>query len=196
MEREYRDHQDQESHEFEGAADAAEARLTAYVLDELDPRERAEVEALLARDPAAREQVEQLRELTGELRGELAAEARANPAPVLAPAQRQAIEERLGGARVRVLPRWLVPALAATLLGAVGIWQLQHRADLAAPGRVLQVAPSDARVELNKLAQREERDKSGATNAAGEAVRKDEAPATRIESNQTGAVAKEEPAAK
>jgi Ca-activated chloride channel family protein len=49
-------------------------KLTAYALEELSGAERAEVEALLKSDPAARAAVEEIRALAAQLEGALAAE--------------------------------------------------------------------------------------------------------------------------
>ncbi len=54
-------------------------RLTAYALGELSGAERAEVEALLTRDAAARVAVEEIRALAAQLEGALEAEALAEP---------------------------------------------------------------------------------------------------------------------
>ena len=52
-------------------------QLTAYALGELDPDERAAVEAALARSPECRRAVAELRALSAELTTELAREAAA-----------------------------------------------------------------------------------------------------------------------
>ena len=56
-------------------------RLTAYALNELEPGERAAVEAELPNNPECREAVEEIRRAAGVLSRELAAE----PCPALSP---------------------------------------------------------------------------------------------------------------
>ncbi len=78
-----------------------DARLTAYALGELDGSDRAEVEALMERDPAARAAVEAItgfaHALSGELAGELASEsavgagAEAGASAGLSPEQKAAV---------------------------------------------------------------------------------------------------------
>jgi Ca-activated chloride channel family protein len=77
-----------------------DARLTAYVLGELEGDERAEIEALIAKDGEARAFVEGLRETIGELERELARE----PAPSLTSEQRARIEAGLRGRKGAPVP--------------------------------------------------------------------------------------------
>jgi Ca-activated chloride channel family protein len=65
-------------------------RLTAYVLNELAPEERAVIDAAQDADPALRAELEALRQTIGMLAEELSRE----PAPELEPAQRAAVELR------------------------------------------------------------------------------------------------------
>ena len=74
-----------------------DARITAYALGELDAAEHAEVEALLADDPAARDVVRELRALSGELTGAFEEEYAGGEAPLLSPAARAAIHDRASG---------------------------------------------------------------------------------------------------
>lgn len=67
-------------------------RLTAYALGELDPNERAEVEAMLAESAEARTALEEIRETIGLLSRELTFE----PALTLTMTQRQAVEQAVG----------------------------------------------------------------------------------------------------
>lgn len=67
---------------------ADDPRLTAYVLDELSPAERTEIERELARNPAARAAVEEIRQTTDQLLAELSTE----PELYLRADQRQALE--------------------------------------------------------------------------------------------------------
>src|SRR5256885_2606002 len=71
--------------------DAAEEGLTAYALGELDDAARAQVEAQLASDPAAKRQVDEVRAVARLLTAELATER----ATGLATDQRAAVEGRL-----------------------------------------------------------------------------------------------------
>jgi len=100
-------------------------RLTAYALGELEPGERATLEAELQQDPAGREAVEEIRQAAGLLSRELAAE----PCPELLPQQREKIDARLEPANVIPFPRrpWFgtvgIAALAASVMFVV-VWQL------------------------------------------------------------------------
>jgi len=104
-----------------------DAKLTAYALGELDEATRADVEARMAEDPAAREAVEETRRAAGILREELAAE----PALKLTAAQRAAVEANAAAAaaerqrRLRRRGLWLrvgTTAAAATVLIGLGAW--------------------------------------------------------------------------
>jgi hypothetical protein len=64
-----------------------DARLTAYALGELDAETAAEIEALLASSPAAREAFDEIREVANLLTSELSRE----PTPLLTESQRQSI---------------------------------------------------------------------------------------------------------
>ena len=90
-------------------------RLTAYALGELDANQRAEVEALLARDPDARREVDALRVLGQDLATAFAPDT---AIAGLAPAQRTRIGRRARGPGRRVVLRRL--ALAAGVLLVVG----------------------------------------------------------------------------
>jgi len=72
-----------------------ESRLTAYVLGELDDVERAEVEAMVERDPAARAEVESIRRTVSIVEDELPAETTNG----LSFEQRSRIEDELRGER-------------------------------------------------------------------------------------------------
>src|SRR5947209_20629881 len=82
-------------------------RLTAYALGELEPPERAEVEALLQNDPAAAQEVAEMRELAAVVRRHLSTEE----APPLAPQQRDDILSELNEPQVVVMPRNQASAL-------------------------------------------------------------------------------------
>jgi Ca-activated chloride channel family protein len=123
-------------------------RLTAYALDELDAAERAEVEALLAGDEAARRAVEEIR-MTASLVG---AEFATSGGPALTDAQRAAITSRATKPRpiLRVgRVRWVAAAsVAAAAVGAWGGWWVANRpsrlgVDLAG-GRSLSFADKPA----------------------------------------------------
>ena len=99
-------------------------RITAWALGEGTAEERAEVEALLAADPALRAEAEALRDAAGSLKDGLAAE----PVPALDTAHRGAVEAALTGAPVAPAPslRFLrvspeFGAVAATLLLTLGL---------------------------------------------------------------------------
>jgi hypothetical protein len=74
-----------------------ELKLTAYALGEIDPGERATIEAHLAGDPSALAHVEEVRATAQRLAGELARE----PELTLTTSQHAAIERRLQGAYAR-----------------------------------------------------------------------------------------------
>ncbi len=99
--------------------DANGPRLTAYVLGELDPRERTEIDRELESSPLARQAVEELREITSVLSEELKKE----PATRLSQFQRIAIESESQRHRgpARRIP-WLGLAVAATILVAIGAY--------------------------------------------------------------------------
>ena len=95
-------------------------RLTAYALGELDEAERREVEALLAEDDAARQAVEEIRQLAGVLTDELAAE----PAPELKHEERQALASaRKPRRRIRLWVPLTSAAAAAVVVGGI-LWIL------------------------------------------------------------------------
>ena len=94
----------------------ADEQLTTYVLGGLDAAGAAEVEERLARDPAARARVAELRALSDALRGEF----RAEPQEELAPEQRRAIVAAGHGHRPSV-PLWSGWLLSAAALLVVGL---------------------------------------------------------------------------
>ena len=95
-----------------------DARLTAYALGELSDKDRAKVEARLETDPAARQTVEEIRQLAGLLGDHLAAEA----APELNGKRRRTIEARAARRpRRRALRPWLPLTAAAALLLGFGL---------------------------------------------------------------------------
>lgn len=109
-------------------------RLTAYALGEVEGSERHALEARLAEDAAAREQVEEVRDLARLLEEGFAGEG----APALDDAQRAAIVRaahargpRAVGKTRRVLPL-LVAAAASIVAGGGLFWGLKLRADRAA----------------------------------------------------------------
>ncbi|MCK4624528.1 MAG: von Willebrand factor type A domain-containing protein, partial [Phycisphaerae bacterium] len=99
-----------------------EAKLTAYALGELGEAERAEVEAQLKSDPAASQEVEEIRKVAGILTDELKAE----PAPKLTSQQRKAVEAQAGKPR-RKLRIWIPLSAAASILIVVGTAVLLHK---------------------------------------------------------------------
>src|SRR5579862_58771 len=93
-------------------------QLTAYALGELEPGERAAVEAGLRDNPDCRRVVEEIREAAGRLSAELAAE----PCPELSPRQRSAIESKLEPVKIVPLWRWnWAPAFGLAALAACAI---------------------------------------------------------------------------
>ncbi len=106
--------------------DAKAAELTAYALGELHGAEKAAVEARLAGDPAARAEVEAIREVATNLSTALGAE----PAVGLSESQRAALRSAIAGgaasgagATMSSLRAWRFSALAAALLVALVVWQ-------------------------------------------------------------------------
>ncbi|HEX5011876.1 MAG TPA: von Willebrand factor type A domain-containing protein [Planctomycetota bacterium] len=99
-------------------------RLTAYALGELEGADVAEIEALLARDAAARAEVEAIRASAAELGEMFAMEAAAAPTPELTAAQRAEIESAARAPASRATRRatrraaltWLAPLAAAAAL--------------------------------------------------------------------------------
>ncbi len=92
--------------------DRNDPRLTAYALGEMDAEERADFEQALAKDPAARAEVEAIQALGGRIRTEFAK----SPAPALTEAQRASVAK---AARRRVPLAILLMPVAACLIGAV-----------------------------------------------------------------------------
>ena len=96
-----------------GSIEPNDPRLTAYALDELAEAERAEVEAWLAANPAARDEIDAIRE-TG---NELARELHEEPCPELHEDQRAAIVKRGEQSRMPWRRRAVLGlAMAASLL--------------------------------------------------------------------------------
>src|SRR5262249_6556995 len=99
-------------------------RLTAYALGELKGTERDEIERLVARSPAAKAEVEAIRELAGALTYELAGElprAKGAAAPSVARSEqgRDGRGNRSGTSRLR--RRLSIAATAAVIVVAVTI---------------------------------------------------------------------------
>lgn len=78
------------------AFNSEDPRLTAFVLDEIDDSDRAEIEQLLETSTEARAAVKEIEETIGVLKEELAGE----PTPELTTEQRAAVEEQLSGPAV------------------------------------------------------------------------------------------------
>lgn len=98
--------------------DADDARLSAYVLGELEESERAQIEALLERDPRAAKFVEELRATMAQVERALAgAEVGASE---LSGAQRAQVLERASEPRVVRTSRVRVALAAAIVLACVG----------------------------------------------------------------------------
>ncbi|MBI5863230.1 MAG: von Willebrand factor type A domain-containing protein [Planctomycetes bacterium] len=110
-------------------------RLTAYVLNELDPSEQADVEALLAADPAARHAAEQIRAAADRLSASLAAE----PALMLDDLRRARLTEGASSLDVRGAESSLpMPesAIARSAPGAIKFWATSLAAAAAAIGLI------------------------------------------------------------
>ncbi len=158
-------------------------RLTAYAMGELSAEERAEVEALLARSPEAREELEHIRRIADVLTRALAAEA---GAPV-DPAIESTIHASLAGgdtagdpepapdepSNVRrpmfLRPPWPLAAAAVLVIMALGVWTLP-------PDRA-------ARREL-AMAPRPERPSATSSEAPSPS---DDAPPESVRADATGA---------
>ncbi len=131
--------------------DETAMRIEAWFDGELDPAARAEVEALLERDPRARAHLERLRRLRAALQ-------EAKPVGVGAPVAWNSVRARIEPASTRRGRSWPVPAglrlagaaAAALLLGMAVWWQL-HRAG------------SERAARLSTLVELVETDLEGAT---------------------------------
>jgi Ca-activated chloride channel family protein len=114
-------------------------RLTAYALGELEPAERADLDAELQKDPGLRQAVEEIRQTAISLREELSAE----PCPRLLPDQREAVASRLEEpANIVHLPRWRLFRTAAWAAAAAGImavlaWQFWFATPAKQPAQQL-----------------------------------------------------------
>jgi surface antigen len=118
--------------------DADFDRLMAYCDGELDAAAIAEVEALLARDPAARRTVQSLREVDGLCRAALHAPQREAVPPRLTAAVEAGFAARNrggGGAGRHATMRWALPlaaSIAVAVLGASGAYYgAQYQVDRA-----------------------------------------------------------------
>jgi hypothetical protein len=113
--------------------DPNDPKLTAYALGELDAAERSAVESELAASPAARQELEEIREVATMLTEQLKSE----PHGGMSDLQRIAIEEQ--AARLRKPPvrvPWTGLAVAASLLAAIGAYLYFHQkpSDVVATG--------------------------------------------------------------
>ena len=125
-------------------------RLTAYALNELDGAERAEVDALLAKDETARRAVEEIRATAGTLAAELGRE----PASSLTELQRTRIAAvAKSGSRPKPVLRTFRIGPVASIAAASLL--------VGATGGVLVGQRWAARTDQSTLAQREGRDFSG-----------------------------------
>ena len=111
---------------------ADDPKFTAYLLDELDPAERAALEAELRAQPALAAELEEMRHFTAQLRGELHAE---EGAP-LRPEQRAAVLDEaqriVAGPRAWWRRPWVQSAAAAcVIVGAIAA--LLVRLELKSP---------------------------------------------------------------
>ncbi|HMO50811.1 MAG TPA: von Willebrand factor type A domain-containing protein [Kiritimatiellia bacterium] len=178
--------------------DSNDPKWTAYVLNELDARARAEVEAEINENPEARKLVEEIQQATGWLTSALANE----PDIELNPAQKAAIgraaETRPAGRVIR-FPVWgsvALSAAAALVVAVLGIQQhLQQRtatedpnavahvrgADVVAPPRGAEVIAEPADAPSTSATLR--RDEHEAATASGDAAR---GAATTLENTARG----------
>ncbi|MCK5557119.1 MAG: hypothetical protein KAJ01_01995, partial [Candidatus Hydrogenedentes bacterium] len=125
-------------------------RLTAYVLGELSERERAEIEAELAKNDVAREIVAQIRETADLLTSELQEE----PSPALTPEQRAAVLGWTGRAAPRRFGRFfvLVTSAAACLVVVAGAAYKVYLSQRPSPTRQLAMITEEA--ELSSKSER------------------------------------------
>lgn len=97
-------------------------RITAYALGELHGAEVAEIEALLASEPAVRALVDEVRAQSGELTAALESEYQGGDAPLLSIAARSAIrDEASSGDRARSPFLRRAKLVAASLVGLASI---------------------------------------------------------------------------
>ncbi|MCE9637687.1 MAG: von Willebrand factor type A domain-containing protein [Planctomycetes bacterium] len=184
---------------------ADDPRLTAYALGELDgdsnAAARAEVEAILARDPAARAFVDETRALGGLLRDEFAAA----PAATLTDAQRTTVMSHAAGpsrGTVLRLSNWSIPAgvAAALLVGVtfsyrheIGNWWDGSRDVAAGPDRMRYIRTEDE----SEVGSRREAGADAALPARpGRRAAAESAPAevhVTLESERIGAAAPKQP---
>jgi len=144
-------------------------QLTAYALGELDPAERAAVEARLRDDAAARAAVEAIRATAQQLEAALAAE----PLPEVQPVQ--PVRRRLG--RVFRLPQFYFATAtlaAACFVVLVAVRGPETMPQVAAPVEAMVAMPAEAD------AARAERSAPPAPVSAAAAVREHEASARKI----------------
>jgi Ca-activated chloride channel family protein len=125
---------------------ADDPKFTAYALDELEPAERAAVEAELRAHPALAAELEELRSFTAQLRGELQAEEGAPLAPEQRAAVLGQVPRIVAGPRAWWLRPWLQSAAAACVI--VGLIAAHFaRIEVKRP----QVALGEAREQSVKL---------------------------------------------
>lgn len=98
-------------------------RLTAYVLDELEPEEAAAVEHAVATDPALRAEVQKIRQSR-----DFITENLTTSAEKLLPTQRETILQTASGQKILPIPSlserlqaWIIPTAAAAVLAVATI---------------------------------------------------------------------------
>jgi len=106
--------------------DPNDPQWTAYVLNELNDRERADVEREIARNPEAKKLVDEIRSVTGELSSAFARESEIE----LEAAQRSKIQQsakRSPAGNVLRFPGWASIAISAAAALVVAVIGFQHK---------------------------------------------------------------------
>ena len=108
-------------------------KLTAYVLNELPPDERAELEAQMKTDPALREQAEEMKSFCAMLSQQVAGDE----SPALTPQQRVSVMRAFTGTRFAHGPRSTLLAKSLSWLDAGGGRSAPVSRTIPPPGTLL-----------------------------------------------------------